>query len=315
MGERNLGRVNIALYNSYDKLKLTSAHRRALYRAAPVVYSCDFNLVCVDFPLREIQYESVLDLATKLASDTTIGKNGEYLIELASKNRLHFVQSTKKGIASQYGDLIVCTSSPDPTKKISQRRLIENIRRGCTTTFLIGLGRQGLPKEFFMHAAHHFEVTNQNIPFETCSAISAVAIKIFTLLKEYETTPKITVDVILQNEDNEVLLIKRKNYPYKDYWAIPGGFLKYNESVEEAAVREMKEETGFDVELTRVVGVFSTPGRDPRGHVVTVCFLAEIIGGELKADSDAKDVRWIKNIYDIDLAFDHRNILLHSKLS
>ncbi len=91
MAEHKLGRVNIALYNSYDNLKLCPAHKRALYRAAPIAYSCSFNLVCIDFPLKEIAYDNTNDLASQLACDTTIGKNGEYLIQLAKENRLHFI--------------------------------------------------------------------------------------------------------------------------------------------------------------------------------------------------------------------------------
>lgn len=103
----------------------------------------------------------------------------------------------------------------------------------------------------------------------------------------------------------------RKNPPYKDYWALPGGFVEYGETVESAAVRETKEETGLDVELGGIIGVYSKPGRDPRGHIVTICYLAHKTGGNLFADTDASDVRWfeLNKISKIDLAFDHLKII------
>ncbi|MEE1117175.1 NUDIX hydrolase [Methanosphaera sp.] len=125
--------------------------------------------------------------------------------------------------------------------------------------------------------------------------------------------PALTVDTIII-EDNKVILIKRLNNPFKDHWAIPGGFVEYGEKVEDAAVREAKEETGLDIELTKLVGVYSDPDRDPRGHTVTVAFLSKIIGGTLKSDSDAKDAKFIdiSELKNMKLAFDHNEILKDS---
>ncbi len=122
--------------------------------------------------------------------------------------------------------------------------------------------------------------------------------------------PALTVDTIII-EDNRIVLIKRSNNPYRDHWAIPGGFVEYGEKVEDAAVREAKEETGLDIELTKLVGVYSDPDRDPRGHTVTVAYTAKIVGGTLQSDSDAKDARFISpdELENIDLAFDHCVIL------
>ena len=78
--------------------------------------------------------------------------------------------------------------------------------------------------------------------------------------------------------------------------------------------REAKEETGLDIELTKLVGVYSDPDRDPRGHTVTVAFLSKIIGGTLKSDSDAKDAKFIdiSELKNMKLAFDHNEILKDS---
>jgi 8-oxo-dGTP diphosphatase len=124
-------------------------------------------------------------------------------------------------------------------------------------------------------------------------------------------SPSLTVDAVITCEDNSVVLIKRKKDPYKDSWALPGGFVEYGETVEKAVLREVKEETGLEITLCGIVGVYSDPERDPRGHTVTVCYLAEIAGGELNADTDAADVACIKKseILKRKLAFDHNLII------
>ncbi|HII60557.1 NUDIX domain-containing protein [Pyrococcus horikoshii] len=121
----------------------------------------------------------------------------------------------------------------------------------------------------------------------------------------------LTVDIVIIY-NNGIVLIRRKNEPYKGFLALPGGFVEYGEKVEDAAIREAKEETGLDVKLLRIVGVYSDPRRDPRGHTVTVAFLA-VGSGELKAGDDAKDVTVVP-INEIErikekLAFDHAKII------
>jgi 8-oxo-dGTP diphosphatase len=107
------------------------------------------------------------------------------------------------------------------------------------------------------------------------------------------------------------VFIKRKNPPYKGSWALPGGFVEYGETVEEAVIREVKEETGIIIEITGLLGVYSDPARDPRGHLITVCFLASKIEGELKADTDASEVVCLTpdEAMGMNLAFDHNKIL------
>ena len=99
-----------------------------------------------------------------------------------------------------------------------------------------------------------------------------------------------TVDTFIFDEDFNFILIKRKNEPFKDHWALPGGFVEYGESVETAAMREAKEETSIDVKLIDLVGVYSKPDRDQRGHTVTVAFTAKGDLSKMNADSDAKEI-------------------------
>lgn len=119
--------------------------------------------------------------------------------------------------------------------------------------------------------------------------------------------PVLAVDVLIR-KDNGYVFVKRKNEPYRGRWAIPGGLVEYGETTEEAAKREAKEETGLDVKLIRLIGVYSDPTRDPRGHCVSIAYLAEAISGEMKAATDAKQAKIFKKRPD-ELAFDHSKIL------
>lgn len=123
--------------------------------------------------------------------------------------------------------------------------------------------------------------------------------------------PSITADIFIFDDDFNFILIKRENDPFKDYWALPGGFVEYGESVETAAIREAKEETSIDVELLDLVNVYSQPDRDPRGHTITVAFTAKGDFDNRKADSDAKDIGIFKadELDEINLAFDHAKII------
>jgi 8-oxo-dGTP diphosphatase len=124
-------------------------------------------------------------------------------------------------------------------------------------------------------------------------------------------TPLLTVDALILYE-GKLVLIKRKNPPYMDQFALPGGFVEVGETIEAAAVREAKEETGLDITLIKLLGVYSDPSRDPRGHTVSVCFLATG-SGNLKAGSDAKDIRLFSLNQIPILAFDHNKIIENAK--
>ena len=118
--------------------------------------------------------------------------------------------------------------------------------------------------------------------------------------------PVPTVDIIIKYV-NGIILIRRKNPP--EGWALPGGFVDYGETLEDAAVREAKEETGLDVRLVRQFHSYSDPHRDPRQHTISTVFLAEA-AGEYAAGDDAKGIG-VFSARDLpsDVAFDHRRIL------
>jgi 8-oxo-dGTP diphosphatase len=120
-------------------------------------------------------------------------------------------------------------------------------------------------------------------------------------------TPLLTVDALIIYEE-KIVLIKRENLPYKGMFALPGGFVDIGETVEEAVVRETKEETSLDFEIVSLLGIYSDPKRDPRGHTISMCFIG-VGSGDLKAGDDAREVE-LFDIYSVpELAFDHNKII------
>jgi len=124
---------------------------------------------------------------------------------------------------------------------------------------------------------------------------------------EVYQNPIPTVDIIIEIESKGIVLIKRKNPPYG--WAIPGGFVDYGESLEQAAVREAKEETNLDVKLIRQFHAYSDPIRDPRHHSISTVYVAKAKGLP-KAKDDAIDIGiFTESNLPEKIAFDHRSIL------
>src|SRR3712207_4364219 len=132
-------------------------------------------------------------------------------------------------------------------------------------------------------------------------------------MKQY-TNPTPTVDVILERDSN-VLMVRRKNDPFKDCLSLPGGFVNEGETVEDAMKREAMEETSLEVHPLDILGVYSDPRRDPRKHIVTVVFIGIIAGGQARANDDAASIEWIQpgsidQLHQQKLfAFDHAQIL------
>src|SRR6266567_8359489 len=135
-------------------------------------------------------------------------------------------------------------------------------------------------------------------------------------VSKYER-PSVTVDVVmmsLRQLDLQVLLVKRRAWPYEGMWAIPGGFVNIDESLETGAKRELQEETGVQDVYLEQLYTFGDPGRDPRTRVITVVYFALIDSERLqvRAADDAADVGWF-SVYDLPpLAFDHEKILQYS---
>ena len=123
-------------------------------------------------------------------------------------------------------------------------------------------------------------------------------------------TPALTTDCVIFDSRGRVLLIRRGHPPYAGSYALPGGFVEIGERVEEACRREALEETGIEVGELRLVGVYSDPNRDPRGHTVSVVY-GTIVPSAVspRAGSDAAHAEWIEDWRSAELAFDHARIL------
>ena len=128
-------------------------------------------------------------------------------------------------------------------------------------------------------------------------------------MPEYKN-PKPTVDAIIAGEQGRIVLIRRKNPPFKGAYALPGGFVEIGETLDAACRREVLEEAGIELGDLRLVGVYSDPGRDPRGHTVSVAFSAVLPRALTpQAGSDAEGAEWVADWRKLALAFDHAKIL------
>ena len=126
-------------------------------------------------------------------------------------------------------------------------------------------------------------------------------------------TPALATDCVVFDPVGRVLLIRRGHEPSTGKHALPGGFVKIGETVMSACRREVREETGIDVATITLVGVYSDIDRDPRGHIVSVAFMAELADETRpRVGSDAMIAEWV-DMRDVDLAFDHARILADAK--
>jgi 8-oxo-dGTP diphosphatase len=133
--------------------------------------------------------------------------------------------------------------------------------------------------------------------------------------------PVPAVDFIISKDENsKILLVRRKNDPFKGMLSIPGGFMNQGETAEDAMIREAKEETSLVVEPIAILGVYSDPQRDPRMHTISVTFITRIVQGNEDARDDAAALEWINIEDELDrliqskqVAFDHSIILKNYK--
>ncbi|MBT6774435.1 NUDIX hydrolase [Candidatus Woesearchaeota archaeon] len=125
---------------------------------------------------------------------------------------------------------------------------------------------------------------------------------------EYKN-PAPTTNIIVEHE-NKILLLKRNTEPYLGKFALPGGFVDYDEQVEVAAVREVKEETGVDIEVIEILGVYSAPDRNPSKHTISTVFIAKPLNVNLISSEEGEPV-WmlIDEVIKTGLCFDHDKIL------
>lgn len=125
--------------------------------------------------------------------------------------------------------------------------------------------------------------------------------------------PALAVDAVVFDADDRLLLIRRAHPPYKGRFALPGGFVDYGETLEQAAARELREEAGLKARTCRLIGVYSDPKRDPRGHTVSAAFLMTVGKASPTAGDDAATAEFVADWREKKLAFDHDRILADAR--
>jgi len=124
------------------------------------------------------------------------------------------------------------------------------------------------------------------------------------------TTPALTTDCVIFDPAARVLLIRRGHEPFRGAYALPGGFVEVGETTESACRREVEEETGLEVNDLRLLGVYSNPNRDPRGHTVSIAYVTRLAASVVpRSGSDAASAEWVSDWRNLNLAFDHAEIL------
>lgn len=125
--------------------------------------------------------------------------------------------------------------------------------------------------------------------------------------------PLLAVDCVVFDRAGRLLLIRRKNQPFQSQYALPGGFVEYGETVEQAAARELLEETNLRATALSLIGIYSDPHRDPRGHIVSIAYLATVEHHDASAGTDASEATFVSDWNDKNLAFDHGRIVADAK--
>ncbi len=312
-----VGRITLGLYNSYDPVHFHEAMRRAIARAAPLAAAFDYNLALFGFPFEAYKTKdgetphpkTPQDLAALVADSTTIGEGGEYLLGIVKKGRFLSFPFPERGLPPQLGVCVLATREPEKAKQITLSMLGARLRQGESFTVLVGLGPRGVPKAVRELAPFHLELTGRGYSLETATALGVLAGRLHDAASVAFSAraPRFTADALVVRGDN-VLLIRRGREPFQGYWALPGGFIDAGETMAEAALRELKEETGLKGRNARLLRVMDDPRRDPRGHTVTFVFLVDA-SGEPKGSDDAAEAAFHPLNHLPPLAFDHGEIL------
>ena len=200
-------------------------------------------------------------------------------------------------------------------------RVAEELKIKSLAFVALGCGVGGFPhlaaaKIMAQEVFRHLRENKSNLKEITFCLYDKEAYDIFNkgvisyleyITQKLQNGPFVTVDAIIEINDG-IVLIQRSNPPFG--WALPGGFVDYGESLEEAVIREAKEETGLDLENLRQFHTYSAPNRDPRFHTIGTVFIAKAKGTP-RAGDDAASIKVVKlsQLQDLDLAFDHKKII------
>lgn len=175
------GRLTVGLYNSYDRLKLAEAHRRAIARAGALCWAFDANLATLGFPFDRGARAADAgplrtpgDVAAWVAASTTIGEEGTYLRELAEAGRIDVFDLPDPGFPPQLGTPVATTRQATDDKARTADQLAASLAHDESLLVVFGLGPRGLPDEVRETAPRHFDVTGRGLSLETATAMGAV---------------------------------------------------------------------------------------------------------------------------------------------
>ncbi len=166
--------MTIGLYNAYDSSNFREAHRRILARAGPLALAFDANLATFGFPFPG-DLSTPQEVSDWLATTTSIGEDGSYLRELASKGRFQSFPYVARGFPPQLGEVVLTTCSPDEKKRRTVDDVCSLLLRGRSACLVFGTGPKGTPKSIAEIAPHHLDITFGGYSLETCTALGAVA--------------------------------------------------------------------------------------------------------------------------------------------
>lgn len=170
--------LTLGLYNTYDRVKVVEAHYRGIARSAPIAFAYGFNLALVGFPY-DFEKQELVEF---VKDHTTIGASGLYLQKLYDEKRLYVMDVPEKGFPAQFGSLVVTTSRPEKKKSVSAEEIADMMARNKPLLILVGLGRKGLPGEYFEMSQYQLDITaGKGISLETCTAIGAIAARLYTM--------------------------------------------------------------------------------------------------------------------------------------
>lgn len=175
------GRITVGLYNSYDSNKFREPHRRAIARTGDIAMAYNMNLVLFGFPIPE-DCRTPQHIAEWVAGTTSIGRHGDYFVQLAEEGRFSTFPYPSKGFPPQLGEPILTTSSPEPSKKIELSTLVNEVKGGKSILLVFGLGPHGVPKNATSIPKYHLDITGGGYSLETCTAIGAVCGAVHALM-------------------------------------------------------------------------------------------------------------------------------------
>lgn len=167
-----LGRATIAIFNSYDPNSFREAHRRILARAGPLALAFDCNLATFGFPF-PAELTTPQEIADWVATTTSIGEDGSYLKDIATKGRFQIFPYPVKGFPPQMGEVVLTTCNPDKGKNRSVDEVAQMLMGGRSVCLVFGAGPKGVPKDIHEFARNHMDITFGEFSLETCTAMGA----------------------------------------------------------------------------------------------------------------------------------------------